>query len=121
MSNNCFNTSIFHWLSYLNANLVNTIKKWRSAFKKNGRLNKNGRPLGSKDVNPLPKWERKSEWRDNSTDIMAAANSQYLQHGHVTLQYVANMCGKSIVRVCQILKRFKWNFYLYNYSGMFSN
>ena len=120
-SNDCINTSIFHKLSHSKHVLVNTIKKWRSAFKKNGKLNKNGRQSGSKDVDPKPRWERKTEWRDLSTDILAAANAQYHQHGSVTLQYVANMCGKSKARVCQIMKRFKWSFYLYNYSGTFEN
>ena len=96
--------------------LVNTIKKWRAAFRKNGKLNKNGRPSNSKDKSELPKWERKKEWKDLSTDILAAANAQYLQKGCVTLQFVSAMTGKSVTRVSRILRRFKWNFYLYNYS-----
>ena len=64
----------------------------------------------------MPRWERKTEWRDNSTDILAAANAQYLQHGCVTLQFVANMTGKTVKRVSKILKRFNWSFYLYSYS-----
>ena len=47
---------------------------------------------------------------------MAAANAQFLQHGMVTLQYVANATGKSKTRICRILKRFNWSFYLYQYS-----
>ena len=47
---------------------------------------------------------------------MAAANAQFSQHGMVTLQYVANLTGKSKSRICEILKRFNWSFYLYRYS-----
>ena len=47
---------------------------------------------------------------------MAAANAQFAQHGCVTLQHIAKMTGKSTNRVCAILKRFNWSFYLYQYS-----
>ena len=84
-------------------------------MKQSGKINLPGRPKGKKDTGP-PRWETKTQWKDNSIDIMSAANAQFAQHGQVTLQYVANMTGKSKNRICQILKRFNWSFYLYQYS-----
>ena len=89
---------------------------WRSRFKKSGKINKPGRPINSKDKDSRPRWEKKSEWRDNTIDIMAAANYQYDETGQVTLQYVANMTGRSITRVSRILGRMNWRFYLARYS-----
>ena len=85
-------------------------------MKKTGQIRKVGRPVNSKDKNPAPRWEKKREWRDNTIDIMAAANYQYDEHGQVTLQYVANMTGRSKTRVRRILSRMNWRFYLTRYS-----
>ena len=89
---------------------------WRHRFKKNSKINRRGRPKNAPDKSSVPRWERRPEWRDNTIDILSAANYQYEIEGQVTLQYVANMCGRSKSRVSRILARMNWRFYLARYS-----
>ena len=89
---------------------------WRLRFKKNGKINRRGRPINVPDKDPRPRWERKPEWRNNTIDILAAANYQYENEGQVTLQFVANMVDRSISRVSRILSRMNWRFYLSQYT-----
>ena len=89
---------------------------WRLRFKKTGKILKPGRPVNSKDKDSRPRWEKKPDWRNNTIDILAAANYQYDETGQVTLQYVSNMTGRSVTRVSRILGRMNWRFYLARYS-----
>ena len=89
---------------------------WRHRFRKNAKINARGRPKDSKDKDSRPKWERRPEWRDNTIDILSAANYQYETKGQVTLQFVANMTGRSKSRVSRIIARMNWRFYLSRYT-----
>ena len=89
---------------------------WRHRFRKNSKINARGRPKNTPDKDPVPRWERRPEWRDNTIDILSAANYQYEIEGQVTLQYVARMTGRSKSRCSRILARMNWRFYLARYS-----
>lgn len=94
---------------------------WRLRFKKSGKILPRGRPKNVPDKDSRPRWERKSEWRNNTIDILGAANYQYENEGQVTLQFVANMTGRSVSRVSRILSRMNWRFYLSRYSLYLTN